>query len=230
MTEEFIDKTFPQEILIHYSLRLPPGFSRRRRWPLLVALHGYEGNKDSMLRLAAKIAGDRFVIASLQGPYQFLVRKETNGRSEVRVGFGWLTRYEPEDSIALHHQNVQHVIDEASREYGIDHRRVFLLGFSQSVSLNYRFVFTYPDVIRGVVAICGGIPGDYERREYQRTNTDVLHVAADADEFYDLERVKTFEPALKRRAAGVELRIYKGGHAVPLPAVKHIARWLNERI
>lgn len=230
MTAEIIEKTFQQQIEIYYSLHVPPGFSRRRRWPLLIAMHGYEGNKDSMLRLASKIAGESFVIASLQGPHQFLVRKQINGQPEVRVGFGWLTRYKPEDSIALHHRNVQHIINEVARDCSIDRKKIFLLGFSQPVSLNYRFVFTYPDVIRGVVAICGGIPGDFETRDYHRTKTDILHIAADADEFYDLDRVKTFEPALRRRANEVELRIYKGGHTVPIPSVKYIARWLSERV
>jgi pimeloyl-ACP methyl ester carboxylesterase len=44
-----------------------------------------------------------------------------------------------------------------------DPARVFLLGFSQSCALNYRFAFTHPDRLRGVVGICGGIPGDWKQ-------------------------------------------------------------------
>lgn len=230
MQARLLEKTFEQSISIYYDVHLPAGHSRRRRWPLLIALHGYEGNKDSMMKLAARIAGDSFVIVSLQGPYQFLVRKEVNGQPEVRPGFGWLTRHKPEDSIALHHRNVLRVIEETVREHAADPRKVFLLGFSQPVSLNYRFIFTFPDVIRGVVAICGGIPGDYDTREYRATSTDILHVATDRDEFYTLERVTQFGPALERRAKRVDLRIYPGGHSVPLPAIKYIGRWLRERV
>ena len=39
----------------YYDLERPEGFARRRRWPLLIALHGYEGNKESMMRVALRI-------------------------------------------------------------------------------------------------------------------------------------------------------------------------------
>jgi predicted esterase len=55
---------------------------------------------------------------------------------------------------------VLHVLDEAGGQLGIPPERHLLAGFSQAMALNYRFASTYPDAIRGVIAICGGLPGD----------------------------------------------------------------------
>ena len=58
-----------------------------------------------------------------------------------------------------------------------DPARIFLLGFSQSCALNYRFAFTYPDRLRGVIGICGGLPGDWETSAlYQPTKAAVFHL------------------------------------------------------
>ena len=48
------------------------------------------------------------------------------------------------------------IADEAGSEFGVPPERRVLVGFSQSVSLNYRFAATHPASVRGVIGICGG--------------------------------------------------------------------------
>ena len=93
--------------LLH-DVEMPRDHTRRKRWPLLIALHGYEGNKDSMMRVAVQIADGAMVVISLQGPYQFLRRFGRNPKN-YRVGFGWGTMYKMEDSIQLHHRDLDTV-------------------------------------------------------------------------------------------------------------------------
>jgi predicted esterase len=77
-----------------------------------------------------------------------------------------MMQYKAEETIQLHHRTVLAVIEEAAAEHHIDRSAIFLLAFSQSVSLNYRFAFTHPGVIRGVIGVCGGIPGDWSQDKY----------------------------------------------------------------
>lgn len=79
-------------IRCYYDLELPRGHRAGKRWPLLIALHGFQGNKDSMMRLARRIADGRMIVISLQGPYQFFVRLGEN-QNKYNVGFGWGTSY-----------------------------------------------------------------------------------------------------------------------------------------
>jgi hypothetical protein len=45
------------------------------------------------------------------------------------------------------------------------------------VALNYRFVASYRDAVRGVIGICGGLPSDWEDGAYQPITAAVLHIA-----------------------------------------------------
>ena len=121
------------------------------------------------MREAKMIAPDGFAIASLQGPHQHLREPKEKG-GPLRYGFGWLTNFHPEDSVAVHHRGVLDMIDALVSEGIADAKRIFLLGFSQSCALNYRFAFTHPDVLRGVIGISGGLPGDWESAPYKQTD------------------------------------------------------------
>ncbi len=223
-----MELSLASEIPCYFMLELPRGKPGRKRWPLLIALHGYEGNKDSMMVLARRIARGRMVVISLQGPHQFFLRDRRHAMS-FRVGFGWGTTYKMEDSIRLHHRNLQALISLAVRKYRADRNRVFLMGFSQACAYNYRFVFTHPRAVRGAIAVCGGVPGDWEGNpHYRRAHTHVLHIAATKDSWYRREKNLLFRRQLGQRAASLDFRFYRSTHRFPRAAVPHITRWIWE--
>ncbi|MBI3951823.1 MAG: hypothetical protein HY314_15345 [Acidobacteria bacterium] len=224
-----MEKCLIEQIRLYYDLHVPEEYNKRRKYPLLIALHGYGGNKEAMMKLARRISERHWLIAALQGPYSFIIPPGHYSK-KAKTGFGWAAQYKHEDSVALHHESLLDVIDHVAADSSIDRKRVFLLGFSQAVALNYRFVFTSPSVIRGVIGVCGGIPGDYLEKPYQVADTDVLHIATAQDEYYDLERVKTFVPWLQQHARSVELKIYQANHVFPRQSLSYINRWIGERL
>lgn len=221
---------FRSSIRRYFTVELPAARARRKRWPLLVALHGYQGNKDSMMRVARQIAGGAMVVVSLQGPYQFLRRFGTNPKN-FRVGFGWGTMFKMEESIQLHHHDLETTIGMAVRKFGADPRRVFLLAFSQACSLNYRYVFTHPRAIRGAIGVCGGVPGDWtESVLYQPAATHVLHIAARQDPWYSREKNLEFRRQLAQRAATLDFRLYNSPHKFPRTSIPRIRQWILKQL
>jgi predicted esterase len=220
-----IEKHSEQRINLYYDLYVPDAAASAPR-ALLIAFHGYEGNKQSMMGLAQKINFSDFVIASVQAPNAFFVRSESEP-NKPKIGFGWMMQYKAEETISLHHKSLLSVIEETAAEHAIDRRAIFLLAFSQSVSLNYRFAFTHPGLVRGVIAVCGGIPGDWDQEKYQDSDTDVLIVAGESDEFYPLERTRTFKEAMARRARSVEFRSFPVGHVFPRESLSVIDEWIK---
>ncbi len=197
--------------------------------PLLIALHGYGAGKWHATREARLIIPKGFAIASLQGPHQHLREPKSPG-GPLRFGFGWLTSFRPEESVAIHHQALLQIIDSLASEGIIDSQRVFLLGFSQSCALNYRFAFTYPNVLRGVVGICGGLPGDWETSDlYQNTGAAVFHLAGTRDEFYPPARVENYEKQLRERAHEVQFRSYDAVHEISAAMRTDIREWLKQK-
>jgi len=225
-----MEKFFRSAIRRYYELELPRDHVRRRRWPLLVAMHGYEGNKDSMMRIAQRVADGKMVVISLQGPYQFFRRFGRNPKN-FRVGFGWGTTYKMEDSVQLHHRDLETVLRLAAREYRADPDRVFLLAYSQTCSANYRYIFTHPRAIRGAVGVCGGVPGDWkENPEYRPAATHVLHIAARQDQWYSREKNLEFRRQLEQRAGSLDFRFYDSPHKFPRNSIPHIRRWIMKHL
>jgi predicted esterase len=192
-------------------------------------LHGYEGNKESMMHLLHKINSPDFIKASVQGPNSFFVRDD-RAPNKPKIGFGWMMQYKAEETIALHHKTILSVIEDIAGEYSVDRNAIFLLAFSQSVSLNYRFAFTHPGLIRGVIAVCGGIPGDWHEDKYHDSDTDVLIVAGESDEFYPLERTRTFKDAIARRARSVDFISLPVGHVFARESLPLINDWIKKSI
>lgn len=221
-----VEKSTEQKINLYYDLYVPDSDKQGPR-PLLIALHGYEGNKDSMMALARKVNSTDLIIASLQGPNAFFVRTESEP-NKPRIGFGWMMQYKAEETIRLHHQTVLSIIDRASADHDINRKAIFLLAFSQSVALNYRFAFTHPNVVRGIIAVCGGIPGDWDEDKYQKSDTNVLIIAGDDDEFYPLERTRSFKDAIERRARSVEYKSFPVGHVFPRESLPIIDAWIKD--
>lgn len=219
-----IQRTLTAEIKLYYDLHRPAV----QPAPLLIALHGYGANKRQMMRQALALIPDGFAIASLQGFHQHLKEAKEEG-GPLGFGFGWLTNFHPQESVAIHHQGLLDLMQTLVSEGVADPKRIFLLGFSQTCALNYRFAFTHPDQLRGVVGICGGLPGDWETGEnYQPTNAAVLHLAGTRDEYYSPSRVADYEERLKLRARSVEFKSYDAAHEMVPVMREDIKSWLKK--
>ncbi len=219
------DRTLVSRINLYYDW-LP---AESESAPLLIALHGYGAGKWHATREAKLIAPEGFAIVSLQGPHQHL-REPKQAGGPLRFGFGWLTNFRPEESVAVHQRALLEIIESLSQERLIDRSRIFLLGFSQSCALNYRFAFTHREVLRGVIGICGGLPGDWEASElYQPTNAAVFHAAGERDEFYPPARVADYEKQLRQRATDVEFRSYDAQHEISAAMRRDIHDWLRQK-
>jgi predicted esterase len=217
-----IDRTLAVGINLYYDLH--PSSSGPA--PLLIALHGYGANKRQMMREAQQMAPEGFAIASLQGFHQHIKEPREAG-GPLRFGFGWLTNFRSEESVAVHHQALLDLIRVLTDERIADSRKVYLLGFSQSCALNYRFAFTHGEVLRGVIGICGGIPGDWDQNPtYKTSQLDVFHLAGKQDEFYPPERVRDYEKQLATRARNVTFKSYDATHEI-VPAMREdVRQWL----
>ena len=220
-------RTLSAEIKLHYDLHAPGDAATGA--PLLVALHGYGSNKLWMMREARQFAPAGFAVVAVQGPHQHIKEPKEPGGA-LRYGFGWLTNFRAEESVALHHRALLDLVKSLVEGRIADARRVFLFGFSQSCALNYRFAFTHADVLRGVVGVCGGLPGDWETSpHYSQTAAAVLHLAGTRDEFYGPDRVADYAARLRLRSRDVEFKSYDAGHELAPAMRADIRAWLAAR-
>lgn len=216
------DLSLTAEIKLYYDLYIPENIGKSA--PMLVAVHGYGAHKRYMMREARLIAAEKFVVASIQAPFQHW--REAGGT--YKIGFGWLTDFKPEESVALHHNFILQIIKKLADEKVIDTEKIYLYGFSQACALNFRFAFTYPRILRGVIGVGGGIPSDLETNEiYQPTSAEVLYVYGDEDEFYPLEKFRIFEQKLREYVPSFQAKTYAAKHEITDEMREHIKNWLT---
>lgn len=215
------DRFVTGQINLYYDLYVPDEIERPA--PLLIAVHGYGARKRYMMREARAVAGERFVVASLQAPHPHFRRTDDG----YRIGYGWLSEERAEEHIARHHQFVLDVIERLTADGLIDVRRVFLYGFSQACALNFRFAFTYRDVLKGIIGVCGGIPGDLDTNPiYKPFKAATLYLYGDDDEFYTGEQFTGFDRELSSTLPNYRSQQFAAKHEITDEMRGEIARFL----
>jgi predicted esterase len=212
---------FDAALRCRYLLHVPsdPGNSL-----VVLTLHGYGSNPEAMLRLTIPLVGAGHVVAAIQAPFQHYLGENRGG---AETGYNWGVRNHHEDAIRLHHYMVRRVLEELRHRFAVEARRCLLVGFSQPVGLNYRFIGTYPEVAGGVVGLCGGVPRDWEEDKYRAVTTPLLHIAREEDEFFPVETSSKFPERLRTHAADVEFHMMPGGHRFPSKASAIVQPWLE---
>lgn len=203
------DLSVKAEINLYYDLFVPENISKPA--PLLIAVHGYGAHKRYMMREARAVSGDRYVVAAIQAPHPHFRRTDDG----YRIGYGWLSDQRPEEHIQLHHKFVMEVINKLVGDGTIDPDQIFMYGFSQACALNFRFAFTYPDVLKGIIGVCGGIPGDLETNIlYKPYSAETFYLYGDDDEFYTQEQFSEFNAKLAARLPNYRSKHYIAKHEI----------------
>ena len=203
---------------------VPPPF------PLLLGLHGYGMHAATLFPLLARMAPEGWGVVAVEGPQSAFLPGEALGPSGAR-GFHWGVSPRHEDNQAVHRAAVAEAI-AWSVARGADPARVTLLGFSQPCSFGYRLALapSHGHPFRAVVALCGGLPGEWTEPgpgTAASSVTHVLHVSTDADEYYPLERVAPFASLLASRFASARHEIHHGGHRIPSTAIPVVKTFLD---
>lgn len=203
------DLSISANIRLYYDLHIPEGLTAAS--PLLVAVHGYGAHKRYMMREAKLVAPDDFVIASIQAPHQHFRRTDDG----YKIGFGWLTDFKTEESVALHHKFLNDLIGGLVDSGIADPSQVYLYGFSQACALNFRYAFTYPESLKAIIGVCGGIPGDLDTNPiYKPFDAETFYLFGDDDEFYSQEKFVGFDEKLKRLLPNYRSIHYKAKHEI----------------
>jgi predicted esterase len=130
-------------------LKLPDGYDTTRTYPLLVTLHGYGGTAGGFASGFEPVSRAGYFVAIPEARFA-----TANG------GYSWFYRtsdrtlWEAYDTMSV--RGVVALVEALRDRYPIGD--VYLLGFSEGVSLVYMTGFRNPALVTGMVAIAGVLP------------------------------------------------------------------------
>ena len=181
---------------------------------VIVAIHGWQGNRNSMRPLikSMKIQNSGWYL--LEAPYA------------VNEGDGWSWSYEISDGnweIDEPKRLLNNFFSELFNKY--TSKNVYVLGFSQGGLVCLDFVLFLDQPLGGVFPICGFLRQpkvEIDRFHPSQKNTPILIGHGKDDDKVPVKASKNAYRLLKKQKANVELHLYNGKHKIGMDYMKKV--------
>jgi len=194
-----------------YRFYIPANYDAKKKWPMVVALHGMEGDENSFfagydngaIRRVAEERGYIIVCPKGRGPYSMYLASAES------------------DVIA--------VINEMKRDFSIDDDRVYLMGHSMGGYGAWSIAVNNPDIFAAIAPISGGGTPLSRPKLKAITHVPWIVVHGEKDATVPVEESRKMVKAGKE--LGVEIKYIEvpgGNHGgVVVPAFKDIFDWFD---
>lgn len=189
---------------------------------LLLALHGFGQNCRRFLRDFAPLRTAPILIAAPQGPDQFY-----HDTASKKVGFNWLTVYDKPTRIADINDYLLLLLSELHVAFPEMPDAPFLLGFSQGVSMAWRFGVSGKIRPAGLIACCADLAPDVVERLDAVEPFPVLLIHGDHDPVFHLDKLAEAEETLRQRGWQVTVLRFDAGHELTEEMMHALAAWIG---
>lgn len=212
----------PVRATAYYALQ-PPAAGIGPDTKALVVLHGWGQNARSFIRKFAPLREWDVLVIAPQAPHQFYLDMETR-----KVGFGWMTAFDRDRSIANVVTLLDTVLHDVEIEHGAGSPCPFVLGFSQGVSIAWRYAVHGDRAVAGVIACGGDLPPDVEQALPGRDSLPVMLVHGRDDSIVPLSKGEAAKKVLGDLKFTVKSDFFDGGHDLPPGLVTRLPMWMDE--
>ena len=200
-----------KEESLPYRLLLPEDYDIKKKYPLLVFLHGAgERGNDNELQLTH--GSDQFLTPAFRKQYPAIIvfpqcPKDAYWATilsrEVPLKFSYSKRPKKNPTLDL----VEGMLKEVLSNYAIDQSRIYVGGLSMGAMGTFELVYRNPKLFAAAFAICGGANPKIARK-IRRPMWRIDHGEADSVVPFTLS--KQMVAALKKKKALVSFNRYPG--------------------
>lgn len=192
-------------------IKLPKGYSEDKSYPVVIGLHGFGTSPNDFARSLGEVILDAgYVFCCPYGPYI--------GGS---TAFGW---GECDDA----NQRILEGLQYVSEHYGIDEKRIILLGFSEGGSTALCVGLRNPKKFAAIISIAGYYDEALsEYLENRATSSVPVYIMIGENDFL-IDSNREAERTMKEKGMMVKLVVYPGmGHAFPPNGNTEVMKALN---
>ncbi len=207
---------------LHYQLLKPRNYNPKKRYPLVVFLHGSGGRGPANMRnlLDATVPG-QIASEAVYGKHNaFYLVPQCSVPNSWAQGAWMSQRSTTRPSVQ---DTLYELIDETIGKHTIDQRRLYITGLSMGGFGTFSAVSARPDFWAAAVPVCGGWGTD-EAERFIDTPMRLFH--GDEDKAVDVQYSRDMYAAIKAAGGDVEYTEYPGvGHNSWLNAYWEDSMW-----
>lgn len=188
------------------NVREPEGEGRP---PVILMLHGWTGDENSMWVFASRLPSDVLLIAP-RAPFE-IESNQYRGHSWIDHANGawsWLDEYR--SSVTA----LDALLDSLSSRFEGDFSKIGLMGFSQGAAMSYAYTLLHPERISKVAALAGFVPERCEEVAAGRPieGIEVLIAHGSRDEIVPVDRAEEAVKMMQMAGGKVEYCLSDSGH------------------
>ncbi|MFY7810380.1 MAG: alpha/beta hydrolase [Flavobacterium sp.] len=212
---------------MNYLIQKPQ--TQQEKYPLLLLLHGYGSNEEDLFSFAKELPKNVYII-SLQAPHNLMYGAyawyainfdaDENKFSDIT---------QAKESVELIKNQINHLI----KELPIDKDNITLIGFSQGAILSYAFAFSYPELVKNVVALSGYINLEIAHENYLQNNFSQLSIFAShgsVDQVIPIDWARKIPNILKNLNIKNIFKEYPVGHGIAPQNFFDFKKFIEENI
>ena len=212
--------------LIH-TIYEPPGAGPH---PTILTLHGRGANALDLLGLAPMLCGGKFLMICPQGPLETPIGPEA-------VGYAWypMSMGGPPDVDAIldSQKKLLEFLDECTKRYPIDPKKLVLLGFSQGGVMAHSLALAHPESFAALATLSTWLPKELVARmkvseAVQSLPTLVQH--GTQDPMIEVNRARDSVEQLRALRVPLTYREYDMGHEIRPRSLSDLSAWLEEKV
>jgi len=202
-----------------HSLFAPIHYERGYAYPLIVWLHGAQGNENELRQVMPHISMRNHVGAAPRG---------TVAIGDSPGAFDW---DQSAEGIYEAAQSVDDCIDIAQRRFNINPQRIFLVGKDSGGTMAFRLGKQHPNRFAGAISLGGAMPqGLRPLREINAARSLPLMLSVSPDPTdYPVERVMQDLRLMHYAGFSLSLRLYPDGNDLTTNMLADVDSWILEQ-
>jgi phospholipase/carboxylesterase len=200
-----------------HCLLAPLHYESNYAYPLIVWLHGPNGNEQELKRIMPLVSLRNYVSLGVRGA------------SEERRGFDWP---QTPDAILATESRITDAVAQARQRFHVHSQRIFLAGYATGGTMALRIALRNPDRYAAAASLGGPFPERHSplaRLDQIRRNCLLISHCRDSL-VYPLDRVCQELSLFHAAGMSVTLRQYPCGDELTTQMLHDLDVWLMERV
>jgi phospholipase/carboxylesterase len=190
--------------------------------PVVVLLHGWTGDENSMWVFANNLSEDALLIAP-RGLYP--------SRHDIFAGYSWVEntsiKWAEKEDFNFSVQSLDGLLDTLSQRFPADFGKLNLVGFSQGAALASTYVMTYPEKVRRLALLSGFAPDGVSPYDADLSGMRVFIGHGSLDETVPVEKAQDANLLFQAMGAEVDMCVTDVGHRLGADCFKGFSRFFQ---